>query len=653
MSKLKMHSVNRVQSNLDQLAKLFPECTAEAHDEKGHVTRKIDFDLLRQELSDHIVEGQQERYQLNWPGKRESLLAANAPVARTFRPQRRDSLSFDTTRNLLIEGDNLEALKLLQESYLNKVKLIYIDPPYNTGNDFVYDDDFSMDAEDYLLRSEQQSSAGERLVANTEANGRFHSDWMSMMYSRLRLSRNLLTDDGAILISVDDNEIANLRRLCDEVFGDGNFAGQIVWQRSKKGDAKLIAKVHEYVVCYVRDKAKAVAAGPWRKTKEGVGDVLRTYQQFRSALKDNHEAIRAAMQKFYRELPDDDPRKAHQHYSWSDERGLYFPDNFAGPDDGRASRPRYDIIHPITGKPCKKPSTGWRWDEAKTKWALAEKPPRIHFGPDETTIPNRKSYLSDNTDEPFHSVFYRDGRSATLEVEGLIGKGWFQFPKNTEVLAELIGLTTKPDDVVLDFFAGSGSTGHAVWKLAETTGNRRFILVQCAEPVEKPGEFSTIADICKARLQRASQKMQAAAGLNVAKVDYGFRYLRVDSSNLKDVYYTPDAVHQATLAGLVDNVKDDRTDEDLLFQVLVDWGVDLTLPIKAEKLGKKTVYFVDGDALAACFDAGINESFIKELARRRPLRAVFRDNGYGSDATKINVEQVFKLLSPGTDVKSI
>lgn len=653
MEKLKMHSPNLTQGNITRIRDLFPGCVTEAKGEDGSVKLAVDFDQLRQELAESIVEGPQERYHLNWPGKRESLLTANAPIAKTLRPCRDESVDFDTTENLFIEGDNLDALKLLQETYLGKVKMIYIDPPYNTGKDFIYKDDFSTDVSDYLQQSNQVDSERERLVANTEANGRFHSDWLSMIYPRLKLARNLLRDDGTILISIDDNESDNLRKVCDEVFGEENFVGQIVWQRSKKGDSKLIAKVHEYVLCYARDKGSVLSNGPWRRPKEGADQVLAKYAELKANLGANHEAIRGEMQAWYKQLTNNDPRKSHKHYNWSDDRGLYFADNFAGPDDGRESRPRHDILHPVTGKPCKKPSTGWRWDEEKTKWALAQTPPRIHFGPDETTIPTRKSYLFEIDSEPYSSVFYRDGRSATLEVEELVGKGWFPFPKNTDVLTELIELVTKPDDIILDFFAGSGSTGHAVMKVNQVHGSkRRFILIQIPEETGRTG-YATIAEITKKRLLEAGKKTNKIG--DSTDIDIGFRVLKIDTSNMADVYYAPDALDKAKLDLFVDNIKLDRTPEDLLFQVMLDWGVDLALPITKKSIQGKDVFFVDGNVLTACFDASgsIDETFVKELAKLQPLRVVFRDAGFKNSAAKINVEQIFKLMSPVTEVKCI
>lgn len=652
MDKLKMHSPDLTQDNVARIRELFPGCVTEAADKNGKLRLAVDFDQLRQELSDHIVDGPQERYQLDWPGKREALLAANAPIAKTLRPKRDESIAFDTTKNIFIEGDNLDALKLLQETYLNRIKLIYIDPPYNTGNDFIYDDDYASDSETYFERSQQTDDRENRLIANPESNGRLHSDWMSMLFPRIKLARNLLSDEGVLLISIDDHEVQNLRKICDAIFGEENFVAQIVWQRSKKGDAKLVAVVHEYILCYVKNKADIAAAGLWRKKKEGADEVLAKYKTLRAELLGRHDKIREAMLEWFKGLPESDARKAHKHYNWSDEAGLYFAADFAGPDDGRASRPRHDILHPVTGKPCKKPSTGWRWDEKKTKWALSQSPMRIHFGADETTIPNRKSYLEEISYEPFSSVFYRDGRSATLEVESLVGKGWFPFPKNTDVLVELIELTTGPEDIVLDFFAGSGSTGHAVWKVNQRQASkRRFVLVQVPEPTERD-KYPTIADICKARLINAADALKKGGDIPTG-MDLGFRVLKTDTSNMAEVYYAPDAVSQDLLAEHVDNIRYDRTPEDLLFQVLLDWGVDLSLPIRQESIAGKTVFFVDDTALAACFDLGVDEAFVKTLAGYKPLRVVFRDSGFASDSVKINVEQLFKLLSPATEIKTI
>ncbi|MBP6720259.1 MAG: site-specific DNA-methyltransferase, partial [Rhodoferax sp.] len=463
-------SADLVGDNIAQLKKLFPELLTE----NAHGVA-VNVDVLKALVGDKTATDADEKYGLNWHGKRRARQLALTPSTGTLRPCPDESVDWETTQNLMIEGDNLEVLKLLQKSYANKVKLIYIDPPYNTGKDFVYPDNFQDNIKNYLEIT-GQSEGGAKVSSNTEASGRFHTDWLNMMYPRLRLAKTMLHPEGAIVVSCDDNELSRLLIVMDEIFGEENFVAQIVWQRSKKGDAKLIATVHEYMVCYTKDKSAVLAQGIWRKPKDGADEVLAKYAELRNNLSGNHSAIRVAMREWYRDLPDDDPRKSHKHYNWSDERGLFFAADFAGPDDGRESRPRHDILHPVTQRSCKKPSTGWRWDQEKTDWALAQIPPRIHFGADETTIPTRKSYLFEIDSEPYSSVFYRDGRSATLEVEELVGKGWFQFPKNTDVLSELIELITKPNDVAMDFFAGSGSLAHAVMKVnVAHKSKRRFI----------------------------------------------------------------------------------------------------------------------------------------------------------------------------------
>ena len=469
------------------------------------------------------IQIEEDGYELRWVGKREAYHSAFLPVQKIISPLPDDSKHWDATGNILMRGDNLDALRLLRHSYFGKVKLIYIDPPYNTQSDaFIYRDDFS------ARQSEVLAQLGYTLenidYIKNIYGARTHSGWLSFMYPRLLLAKDLLRDDGVIFISIDDNEQAQLKLLCDEVFGQENFVATIIWQRSKKGDSKLVSGVHEYIVCYVKDKSAALENGDWRRPKAGADEVLAQYAELKTVLANDHEAIRMAMMAWYRALPTNDPRKAHKHYAWSDERGLYFAADFAGPDDGRASRPRHDILHPVTGRSCKKPSTGWRWDEEKTDWALAQIPPRIHFGPDEKTIPTRKSYLVEIDSEPYFSVFYRDGRSATLEVEALIGKGCFPFPKNVDVLSGLMQLTTHRDDVVLDFFAGSGTTGEAVMRLnAKDGGKRQFILVQIPQPIDAKTQKeahrfvtetlskpeATIFEITAERLRRAGAKIEA------------------------------------------------------------------------------------------------------------------------------------------------
>jgi adenine-specific DNA-methyltransferase len=631
-------SADTVSGNIQTLKTLFPDAFAEG---------KIDFDVLRQLLGDAVDDGD-EKYGLNWSGKRQARRLALTPSLGTLRPASEDSVDWDATRNLMIEGDNLEVLKLLQKGYAGKVKLIYIDPPYNTGNDFVYPDDYADNLSNYLRRTGQVDEDGIATTSNREGSGRFHTDWMNMIYPRLMAAREMLTQSGAIFVSCDDNEVARLTMIMNEVFGEENFVSKVVWQRSKKGDSKLIAKVHEYIICYAKNKDKLISVGPWRRPKLGAGDVLDKYEDVRQSLAGDHAAIRTAMMTWYRELPEGDPRKAHKHYSWSDDRGLYFPDNFAGPDDGRTSRPRHDIVHPVTGLSCKKPSTGWRWDQEKTDWALSQIPPRIHFGEDESTIPNRKSYLAEIDSEPFTSVFYRDGRSATLEVEGLVGKGLFPFPKNTDVLLELIELVTKGGDIVLDFFAGSGSTGHAVMNLnARNNAQRRFVLVQLPEPTGREA-LATIADLTKERLRQASAKIKVEHPGSAA--DLGFRVYKLATSNLK--VWQPGDDLQADLLSAADNLAPGRSEDDLLVELLLKQGIDLCEPVVTKVIADRVVHAFGGGILAVCLadvaaasaDAladGMAE-WLLALTPSAPTTVFFKDSGFENDTAKTNVAAILE-----------
>jgi adenine-specific DNA-methyltransferase len=623
MNKLKMHSPDLTQANIDKLAEIFPNCIAEARDADGVVKRSIDFDQLRQELSTSIVDGPQERYQLNWPGKREALMTSNAPIAKTLRPCRGESMDFDTTQNLFIEGDNLDALKLLQETYLNKVKLIYIDPPYNTGRDFIYDDDFKDDSESYLRRSNQMDELGSRLVANTDANGRFHSDWLSMIYSRLRLARNLLRDDGVIFISIDDNEVDNLRKVCGEVFGEENFLAQIIWQKvfAPKNSARWFSEDHDYVLVYAK-QGDEWTPNPLPKTDEMLGR--------------------------YKNL-DNDPR------------GVWQSDNLT-------ARNRYDAgLYPVTcpsDRVIDGPPKGsyWRFSEESFRRLNLEN--RIWWGEQGDNMPRLKRFLTEVKEgrTPQTLWFYKEVGHTQDAKKTLLKYVPFQNTENVlnsvkpvELLQRILQLAGKSDDnsIVLDFFSGSATTAHAVLKQNfEDGGNRRFISVQIPEPlpIPEPG-LGSIFEMGLNRVRNYAAELRGHG--NLAKCDLGFRVLKIDSSNMKEVFYTPDAVSQDQLFDQVNNIREDRTSEDLLFQVLLDWGVDLALPITQESIAGKTVYFVDGNALAACFEEGVSEEFVKLLAKREPLRAVFRDSGFANDSVKINVEQIFKLMSPSTEVKTI
>jgi len=657
MEKLKMHSPDLSQENIAKIRELFPGCVTEAKDEAtGKIRLAVDFDQLRQELSDSIVEGPQERYRLDWPGKRDALALANAPINKSLRPIPGESLQFDTTKNLFIEGDNLEALKLIRDTYLGQIKLIYVDPPYNTGKDFIYRDSFATDQVTQEIASGERSEEGARIVANPEGNGRFHSNWLTMIAPRLRLAKNLLTRDGAIFVSCDEGEQPRLRLIMDEIFGQSNFVADMVWAAGRKNDSRLVSVSHEYIVCYARDSEYLRENGvTWRQRKKGLDEIYAQYERLKRQYGNDYKAMTEGMKGWYRSLADGHPSKAHKHYSNIDSRGVYFAADISWPGGGG---PRYEVPHPRTKKPVKVPSRGWMTSDPKRmqEWIDAD---RVHFGDDENAVPCIKSYLKDKELQTPYSVFYQDGRAASKRLRALMGGDLFDFPKDELVLQEVIEMMTEDKDIILDFFAGSSTTAHSVMlQNAKDGGNRKFIMVQLDEAADEKSEafkagFKTIPEVSRERVRRAGRQVLDGDCHPNWNRDVGFRVLKVDTSNMKDIYYRPDQLSQGDLLEAVDNVKPDRTPEDLLFQVLVDWGVDLTLPIRRESLHGKTVFFVDDNTLVACFDTDITEELVKELAKHEPLRVVFRDNGFASDAVKINVEQIFRQLSPSTEVRSL
>jgi adenine-specific DNA-methyltransferase len=636
-----------VKENIETLKVLFPTIVKEG---------KIDIEELKALLGDE-QETNDEYYRFTWAGKAMARREANKPSTATLRPNKKDSKDWDTTQNIFIEGDNLEALKLLQKSYANQVKMIYIDPPYNTGSDFVYNDDYADNLSNYLTLTGQKDEEGLKISTNSETSGRYHSNWLNMIYPRIKLARNLLSEDGVIFISIDDNEVVNLKKVCDEVLGEENFIANIIWQKSKKGDAKLIAKTHEYVLLYSKSMSRLLQSGIWRVKKLGAEEVLQEYETLKSTYGHNHDVISQEIKKWYNSLGKEDPRRAHSHYSYSDDRGLYFADNFAGPDDGRTSRPRYEIIHPVTLKQCKKPSTGWRWDEERTQRALAEQPPLIHFGIDETTIPCRKSYLKDIDTEPFASVFYRDGRGGTITVERLIGKGLFNFPKDVDVIANFIKLATRKDSVVLDFFAGSGTTAHAVMQLNEEDGGkRRFFCVQLPEQTQpdsaafKAG-FRNIADITKERIRKAGEVIESQTKTDMFHpeqklLDVGFRAFKLDSSNIKAWDGDPESLDK-NLFNTESNIKEDRMEEDVLYEILLKYGLDLTIAIEQKKIDGKAVFNIGMGALFICLGTNITTAVADGIGKWKQeqepasCRVIFRDNGF-TDVEKTNSIQTLK-----------
>ncbi len=666
MDKLKMHSPNLTEDNIARIREMFPGCVTEARGEDGIVKLAVDFDQLKQELSASIVEGPQERYHLNWPGKREALLTANAPIAKTLRPVRDESVDFDTTKNLFIEGDNLDALKLLQETYLGKVKLIYLDPPYNRkkGNNLVYRDDFVGNTYEYLTQSNQSDEQGNRLVANTEANGRFHSDWLGMMYQRLRVARNLMAPAGVIAISIDDAETANALHLCYEVFGESNFLGTLIWKNATDNNPSNIAVEHESIHVFARSKTDL--EGVW---KSSVSDIKEVLVKIGNELIAKHPSdagrLQAAYTEWYRENKDQLGPLAD--YKFIDKTGVYAGSRSVH-NPGKEGY-RYDVLHPTTKRPCKQPLMGYRFPEETMKRLLDQK--KVLFGEDESKLIELKAYAYEFEDK-LSSVFDLDGRSGAYDLRTLFpeGKKVFSNPKPVLLMERLISFMTGPKDICLDLFAGSSTLAHATMEISRRDGsNRRFISVQYPEEIGQDSKDAKeafqfcmqvglkplISEISKERTRRAGVALRSKEGAQEWNRDVGFRVLKIDTSNMADVYYAPDALAKENLGLFVDNIKPDRTPEDLLFQVMLDWGVDLALPIEKKAIQGKDVFFVDGNALAACFDAhsGVDEAFVKELATHKPLRVVFRDAGFKDSAVKINVEQIFKLLSPATEVKSI
>ena len=621
MDKMRMESVDMTAQNIEKIGALFPNCITETVDENGKPKKAINFELLRQMLSSDVIEGD-EAYEFTWVGKKASIVEANKPIRKTLRPCKEESVDWDNTENIYIEGDNLEVLKLLQESYLGKVKMIYIDPPYNTGNDFIYNDDFKMTGEEYADESGEIDEDGNRMFKNTDSNGRFHSDWCSMIYSRLMLARNLLADDGVIFISIDDNEQENLKKCSDEVFGGQNFVAQLIWERafSPKNDARFISNSHDYVLMYAKDITRFV-----------IGRLPRTAEA--NARYSN---------------PDNDPR------------GVWMSSDIS------VKTYNAECDYPITAPSGRviEPPAGRCWSLSKKAFLERLQDNRIWFGPDGNGVPRIKRFLTDLKHDgmaPTSIMFFKDvghSQEGAQEVSKLLNGGFFSGPKPQRLMQRILTLANLTEDsIVLDFFSGSASTAHAVMQLnAEDGGHRKFIMVQLPEKTDEKSEaykagYPNICEIGKERIRRAAKKI--AEEHPDAQFDGGFRVLKLDDTNMKDVYYAPANYDQNLLDMFESNIKEDRTDLDLLFGCLLEWGLPLSLPYISEQIEGCTVHnYNDGD-LIACFDENIPDSVIKEIAKRQPLRAVFRDSSFANSPSKINVGEVFKLLAPDTSVKVI
>ena len=642
--RLETTSVDGTKINLEALYQIAPSCFTEEKDEKtGEIKRVVNFETLRQLLGGDAVDEDEEMYQFTWPGKRAARYEAAEPIDDTLRPVPADSVDWDTTENLYIEGDNLRVLKLLQRGYMGKVKMIYIDPPYNTGNDFVYHDDFAHSAEEEDLAAGNIDEEGYRYRRNLDSNGRFHSDWCSMMYSRLLVAHSLLKEDGVIFISIDDNEVHNLRKICDEVFGAGNFVAELIWAAGRKNDSKLVSVSHEYILCYVKslDTLKE-AQTTWRERKDGLDDIYKTYAQIKKAHPNDYVEQTKALKSWYKSLADGHPAKAHKHYSRVDDHGIYFPSDISWPGGGG---PKYDLVNPETGIKASIPSRGWITSEQTMLQWVSEG--LVDFG-EPGSVPTKKAYLKDRESSVPYSVFYKDGRAATKRLMEMFGRKVFDNPKDEDIIYRIVNIGTSPDSLILDFFSGSATTAHAVMQLnAEDGGKRKYICVQLPEETPEGSEarkagYATIPEIAKERIRRAGRKIKEESQLTTQDLDTGFRVFRIDSGNYKNVTMQPNEYDQQMLDLFVDNIKADRTDLDLLFGAMLAWGVQLSLPMTTEEVDGCKIYAVDGNGLVACFAENISENVVQTMAAKQPLRVLFRDSCFDEDKTKINIFERFK-----------
>lgn len=627
MDKLRMQSSNGVEDNITKIAQLFPDCVTETVDERsGQPKHLIDFEKLKQNLSDSVMSERAERYQFTWPDKSKAILLANSPVNATLRPCREDSVDFDNTQNLYIEGDNLDVLKCLKETYLHKVKMIYIDPPYNTGNDFVYEDDFALSSEEYLANSEQFDEQGNRMFTNAESNGRFHTDWLNMIYPRLKVARDLLTDDGVIFISIDDNEEKNLRNICDEIFGAENRIETIVWKNKYGAGAYTVGfiSVHEYVLCYSKKKISNIT----------------------SELDEEGQAV----------------------YSKKDEKYAIRGGYMTQPLMTNSLGNRPNLMYPIEYKGVSiYPRKQWVWSQERLQNAINNNEVEFNLQKDGTYSVRSKAYLRDENGKmrrgkPLSLMTGPFNQEGTKEIRSLFeGKSIFDFTKPTQLIKKFLSLQINDSDdtdfIVLDYFSGSATTAHAVMQLnSEDGGNRKFIMVQLPEKTDEKSEafkagYKNICEIGKERIRRAGKKIKEESPLTTQDLDTGFRVLKLDSTNMQDIYYSPKDISQADLFSQVDNVKPDRTGEDLLFQVMLELGATLDSKIETTTVAGKTIYNVAEGYLVACFDPDVTDDVVKAIAQMQPAYAVLRDTSMKDDSTATNFEQIFKTYSPDTVTK--
>ena len=636
---LELKSADGIKLNLEALYQIAPSCFTEVKDEKtGELRHVVNFTTLRQLLGDDAVDDAPEMYQFTWPGKQEARREAARPITDTLRPCPEESVDWDTTQNLYIEGDNLSVLKLLQKGYMGKVKMIYIDPPYNTGHDFVYHDDFAVSQKEMDLFSGDVDEEGNRYRKNTESNGRFHSDWCSMMYSRLLACRSLLCENGVIFISIDDNEVENLKKECDDIFGETNFVGQLILKTATDNNPSQINIEHEYMICYAKNK---VVQKNWMRQSEAAELIVQQYKQLKKSCSDNDE-IQKQLRLWIKAHKDELPQVAH--YNNVDDKGVYSSSsNSSNPHPGGYM---FDVIHPVTGLPCPKPENGWRWPE-KTFRAYDDAG-EIEWGKDHTTQPHIKKRIETSV-AYLRTLIYEDNRATTKMLSDLFdGHKVFDNPKPVNVLARIIDFVTEEDSVILDFFSGSASTAHAVMQLnANDNGTRKFIMIQIPEETPKESEafkcgYKNICEIGKERIRRSGKKIKDEDELLTQNLDTGFRVLKLADSNFNEVYFTPKEITQGILSGFENNIKKGRTDLDLLFGAMLDWGVQLSLPMSKETVDGCNIYTVNEGDLVACFSENVTENVVSAMAAKMPLRVLFRDSCFSDDKAKINIFELFK-----------
>ena len=634
MEKLDMETKNILIDNIEKIGSLFPNVL---------INGKIDFELLKQELTAELIDDKKEKYQLTWPGKKECIVNANLKIKKTLRPIKEKSIDFLNTENVYIEGDNLDTLKILQESYLGKIKCIYIDPPYNTGKDFVYSDYYLKESREELLSEGLIDEYNNRLVTNMSSNGRFHSDWLSMMYPRLKLAKNLLKDDGMIFIHIDEHEINNLNKICSEIFGENNELGTIVWdKRNPKGSTYGVAYQHEYIIAFCKD-LDSFSKHPFQKKKEHAEEMITKVKK----LIDKYGQVNESVRTEYKRWINDNKKEfsgGEVAYSLIDDDGnIYQPVSMAAPDkpETRSHRP---LIHPKTGKPCPVPEKGWRFTDETMDLLLTKN--KIEFGVDETTQPRQKYYLKDNMFESVSSIIYYGGSD---NIYGLP----FDNPKPVYVVKKMLDTILDDGDIVLDFFAGSSTTAEAVLRLNSFDNKKRkYIMVQIPELCNENSSaykngYRCICDIGQQRIKKAIEDISTSDN---SLIDSGFRVFRVDSSNMKDVYYKPSDISQMNLLDYISNIKEDRTVEDLLTQVMLDLGLTLDLKIEEKKILSNNVFYVEDNSLVACFDEQIDINIVEEICKCNPMKVVFKDTSFKTDKDKINLEEKIKKLSPDTEV---